>query len=407
MSFPTLSHFWGADGALLGVDADLSSFGDEIELGLDQLGLETLGSSLKTSLFIRLSPVQWWALLDWRAHQPERFSSFLARLFSAQAMLITPASIELERQESDSQALLQAFRVSGVSVVLSSFALRQPSIALASSASGAELPFSELGRDVCANLGLRLAQNRKLAVVTGISDPLAAKDLSRLGLTHFSGPALFERERSGSASRADASSHRVLRALSLVFAQEDVSAIEEEIRQDPALAYKLLSLVNTAGLRSQRSASTLRQAVMLMGYAPLAQWLSLLLLRSNPKLFERSALRFALTKRAKLAELIALNGSHPELAEQAFVCGLFSGLDALFDAPLNSLLDACSLPESHRAALLSGSGPLGAILLATKSMESSHQQAAPLLHALGLDDDATSRAERHALVWAAHSSLAP
>ncbi|MFA0521448.1 histidine kinase, partial [Vibrio sp. 10N.222.55.E8] len=73
-------------------------------------------------------------------------------------------------------------------------------------------------------------------------------------------------------------------------------------------------------------------------------------------------------------------------AEQSFMIGLFSLLDALFDLSLEKLLDELPLCNSIKGALLRREGPYGILLALEESFEHADwQQIGEHCADLGLD----------------------
>lgn len=315
-------------------------------------------------------------------------------------IILTPPSAALPES---SLALIEALKQRNISVCLGSFSLTRPSIAMISHCHGAELSMADLGRDLCSNLSLRLSQSKQWGFISHTHSRMQFMDLAKLGCGPFLGQALFERPISQASQKPDISVRKVLKLLNMTYAEEDLTDIEVEIKQDVTLSYKLISLINSAGLRSQRSVGSAREALLLLGYTQLAHWLSLLLLSSSVSSQKQSALRFSLAKRAKLCENLARHmmdesyntslkqsaltpESHSSLSskkttspatypkhfsDRAFVCGLLSSIDALFDAPLSPLLKEAGLPTDIIDAIEYHQGPLGAILACAQSYERS------------------------------------
>jgi EAL and modified HD-GYP domain-containing signal transduction protein len=151
----------------------------------------------------------------------------------------------------------------------------------------------------------------------------------------------------------------------LTSADVGAAEIEECIRLEPALTYRLLRVINSAAGGLPREITSLRQAIVLLGQRTIRNWTTLLLLAdADPGNVE--LLTTTLT-RARMCELLAReNGTGPD---GAFMVGLLSGLDLLFDEPLPTLVDRLALDAELKAALLRHHGPLGQILATTLAYE--------------------------------------
>ena len=135
--------------------------------------------------------------------------------------------------------------------------------------------------------------------------------------------------------------------------------LEEIVRQDISLSYKLLRLINSAFYAIPKKIESIRQALTLLGIKQVQAWMSLLfLLRIDDKPHE---LIVTAMVRAKMCELLAL-ASKEHNAETYFMVGLFSVLDALLDLPLDEVLTSLPLSDEIGSALLRHEGRLGAVL---------------------------------------------
>ena len=102
-------------------------------------------------------------------------------------------------------------------------------------------------------------------------------------------------------------------------------------------------------------------------------------------------------------ELLALETMPPEEADQAFVVGIFSMLDAMLSIPMESALELLNVPEPVAAALLRREGVFGDLLTLAEACESSDDAAfdrsANVLH---LTSQQINLAHLQALAWADH-----
>jgi c-di-GMP phosphodiesterase len=136
--------------------------------------------------------------------------------------------------------------------------------------------------------------------------------------------------------------------------------LETTLAGDVAVSYKLLRYANSAAFGLRREVTSLRDAIVLVGFNTIRNWASLILLDrvqsgKPPELIKTAMVR------ASTCEWIAAQ-RHPALRPQAFVTGLFSVVDAIMDVPMVRLLDDLSLSAPIKFALLSHEGELGRIL---------------------------------------------
>ena len=135
--------------------------------------------------------------------------------------------------------------------------------------------------------------------------------------------------------------------------------IEEIIRQDISLSYKVLRYVNSAFFALSKKVDSIRQAACLVGLSRLKTWATLLVMGG----LENKPLELMMTAlvRAKMCEEIASTLKKPD-TDEYFTVGLFSVLDALLDKPMEEILTSVELSSSLQSALIERSGRLGPVL---------------------------------------------
>ena len=126
--------------------------------------------------------------------------------------------------------------------------------------------------------------------------------------------------------------------------------LEELIRMDVALTYKLLRYVNSALTGRHEEIQSIKQALVMVGSHRIRQWvaLSTLSIMAADKPSELATLSLV---RARFCELLTklAGGAH---RDKAFLMGMFSLLDALLDRPLKEALRSVSLTPEIAQALL-------------------------------------------------------
>ena len=193
-------------------------------------------------------------------------------------------------------------------------------------------------------------------------DALLAADAIAPGATLVDG--LWWRAAPAKPVGAQAASRALaLQLVERVAADADTHEIEALLRQDPALSYQLLRLVNSIGVGSGRRITSFGQAILILGRQQLRRWLNLMLFAARDGDVRSAMLLARVAVRARLLELLAkLHGGDRLTQEQAFMTGMFSLLGVLFGMPMAQLLEPLSLGEAVHAALLDGQGELGALL---------------------------------------------
>lgn len=148
----------------------------------------------------------------------------------------------------------------------------------------------------------------------------------------------------------------IVELMSRVDQGEDVERLEQTLKRDPSLAFKLLRYMNSAAFGLPVEVSSFRHAIMLLGYARLKRWLALLLTTAS-KDHSMRPIMYAALRRGLLMEEFARSMAERELRDEMFICGLFSLLDHMLKAPFEKLLQSIPVPERVRQALVDGNGP--------------------------------------------------
>lgn len=169
--------------------------------------------------------------------------------------------------------------------------------------------------------------------------------------------------------------------------------LEEVVRQDVSLSYKLLRLTNSALYSKPTDIKTIGQALTYLGLRQVQSWVSLLLL-SNIDDKPSSLMKIAMT-RAKMCEILA-QAMNKKITGPGFTVGLFSAMDAIFDRPLEDILEPLPLAQEIKEALLNHEGRLGQILRCALIYERGDWDE---LEQLDLDPDLIRNAYLDALKW--------
>jgi len=146
----------------------------------------------------------------------------------------------------------------------------------------------------------------------------------------------------------------------------DFDALEEIIRRDVALSYRLLRHVNSAFFGLPRTVGSIREALMLLGTRAVRQWAVALVL-SGLEHRPHALLSTALV-RARTCELV-LEPYDRESASEGFTAGLFSLLDAVLGAPMDDILAELPLSADIAAAITCHEGVAGKALAKTIAYE--------------------------------------
>ena len=147
--------------------------------------------------------------------------------------------------------------------------------------------------------------------------------------------------------------------------------VARAIRDDVALSYKLLKLVNSAyyGLRTE--VSDITRAVAIIGTIELRKWVFLIALMGLDSDKPDEIVKMSMI-RGRFLENMNTKCRRIKSDESAFHTGLFSMIDVLMDVTMESALDGILLSEEVRSALIDNTGPAYDLLDLVISIERSN-----------------------------------
>ena len=206
------------------------------------------------------------------------------------------------------------------------------------------------------------------------------------------------------AHSSSASYATIVHLMQLAQKDAPLRELEEVLKRDAALSFRLLRYINSVGFGLSCEISSFKHAVTLLGYQNLYKWLALLLVtaaRQNGS----PALAVTAVARGRLAELLGHELFEPQQRDNLFITGTFSLLTAILQMPLEEIAQQVTLPESVFEALSDHTGPYGPILELVEALEAldtpgTAERAADLAASLALTHEAVNRAQVEALVWA-------
>jgi len=151
-------------------------------------------------------------------------------------------------------------------------------------------------------------------------------------------------------------------------AQIDLKRLEDIIKQEVGLTYKLLRYINSAffGLRSK--ITSVKQALVLLGEKTIKNWISFVALASMGADKAEELLVLTIV-RARFCEMLAPYFNLSDRKEDSFLVGLFSLIDAFLDRPLSDILAEIPIDDPIKMALLGEPNRLRDIYQYTLSYE--------------------------------------
>lgn len=180
----------------------------------------------------------------------------------------------------------------------------------------------------------------------------------------------------------------------------DVDQIEEIIKRDVSLTYKLLRFINSAAHGFKVTIRSIRHALILLGKRETKRWLTIIVMsgigRDKPiELMNTAVIR------ARLCELIALEFKLQDQPTDLFLIGMLSMMDAFLDRPLPEILEELPLEENIKFALLEGEGQARNVLELVRAFEKADWESFSVSsHQLNLDEKKLAFLYLEATEWA-------
>ena len=191
----------------------------------------------------------------------------------------------------------------------------------------------------------------------------------------------------------------LIRLMNLTIQEAELDEIEEVLKTDPSLSFKLLRYINSSGFGLRNTIESFKHAVMLLGYKKLFKWLTLLFSTTNKNPGSQAVAKLAVT-RARFMELLATDLYGKAEADNCFVIGIFSLLDVMLSVPLDVALKSISLPKSVTETLLEQQGQYAKLYQLTLALEQNDWiEILATAHELKLNSQFITGQHLSALEW--------
>ncbi len=135
--------------------------------------------------------------------------------------------------------------------------------------------------------------------------------------------------------------------------EPDLGKIEEVLKQETSLTYKLLRYLNSAAFAFVGEIKSIRHALSLLGLREIRKWTSLVSLACMAD-DKPNELVVSSVLRAKFCENLAAYVGLKERSTELFLMGLLSMMDAILERPLAEILEELPLSADVKGALLNG-----------------------------------------------------
>lgn len=342
---------------------------------------------------------------DWLLRKKILFVDAVPELLSTDALHAMPPEytvLTLSRQDlanEDTLAAVRGLRAGGIGIALRDADLTKLDKALLHDVSYIEVRFS--GGDVAAQA--RAYAALKQSSVRMVGRPVTTwadfDACAMLGLDAFVGKLHLTPRPGNPVKGLNPAQTVILQLMQLVKKNADVKQLEDVLKRDAALSYKLLRFINSAGFGLGREIQSLRQALALLGYAPLYRWLTLLLATASTSGYSPVLMETAVV-RGRLAELLGTPFLPKGESENLFVTGMFSLLDRLLGLPMKEVLETIQLSDDVVEALMTRGGMYGPYLALAEACELNPMLVGSLASSLQISPEEVNKAHLQALAWA-------
>ncbi len=182
-----------------------------------------------------------------------------------------------------------------------------------------------------------------------------------MGFTYFQG-YFFCKPESIKIKEIGAAKINLLKLLTEINqAQTTLEKIRTIIEQDASLTYKLLRYINSSYFSRISSVNSVAQAIAYLGEQELRRYLTIILLSELTTEKPSELLRLSLV-RAEMCRLLARQTAHADKADELFLLGMFSLLDAMLDVSMENACKQLSLGQDITDALRNQKGPYAPFL---------------------------------------------
>jgi c-di-GMP-related signal transduction protein len=141
----------------------------------------------------------------------------------------------------------------------------------------------------------------------------------------------------------------------------DMHAIAEQIKSETSLSYRLLRYLNSPAFFLAAEIRSIPHALMLLGERGIRRWVSLVAVACMGDDKPQELVTLPLI-RARFCELLAPAAGMEDSANDMFLLGLLSAIDAILDMKMTDVLKEITLREEIRNALLGEKNPLRRVL---------------------------------------------
>jgi c-di-GMP-related signal transduction protein len=178
-----------------------------------------------------------------------------------------------------------------------------------------------------------------------------------------------------------------------------INEIENILKRDVSLTYKLLRFVNSAAFGLKNTVQSIRHALLLLGEVEVRKWMSLIVLSRMGTDKPHELIRKSII-RAKFCESLAAAIHYEKEMASFFLIGMFSMVDAFLDRPMEEILEELPLKSDIKSALLGKANRYRVVLeLVLDHERGKWRNVCEMVERLKLDEQEVSTLYLEAIEW--------
>lgn len=307
--------------------------------------------------------------------------------------------IESTRPTPELLGRLKELQAQGFSIALDDFVLTPQSAPFMEFADYVKFDIQQIGMEQIPGLSREMRNYPVQQVAEKVETKSEFKQCLDVGFDCFQG-FYFAHPETLSAKVINPSYANILNLLNMLRNNAEIRDIENALKRDVALSFKLLRYINSAGFGLSCEIQSFRHAVTILGYQKLYRWLTLLLVTAGAETGSAPALLKTAVTRGRLVELLGGQFLDGQEKDNLFIVGMFSLLDVLLDMPMDRVLETLILPDTVCDALLERTGLYGPYLELAEACEDPDMTEVPrLCEHLLISPDMLNRAHVQSLAW--------